>query len=1164
MDDIHALALTWDSLPSDTPLPLSISPSSAYLSERQTLRNEGDPPLIAQLTRLLATSSNQALPLPTHPLPMIEHSQLGQWCEAFCKAINQKDFIDWANAQGFDLATLRVHNSRLSVTAHGQPRVYCLADSSAWWTLANPIIYISQLLDPTELGMPYIAPVPPAGVRSFPLNLTLAFHGLPMPANRLQAQTIVEELEALQGFPGFDDNGRSKSMIYAELGQQARDFQQVADALQQLVKDQSSFNALDVYSTALYLQSDSRLARNLKEAADLLRAIIDNQDLDTTDDAPQPTYYDYQRQVLCVLSPDSGLEMNTLAPNAPDARWHRLGTLGEQLGSHLYPDRRISIVEVLQAYAIERPLNRTEVRFLSERLRNWPAPAVPVVLNSARSFGELYRYRQYIGLLNDRHALRAGLSTVIDGGNLSDADTLDIGSNVDPDTLQATVKKAYTALNTLTDHPDFLAISTQQRIDPDSHVLLSATGSVGANGLDGTWKSLTDPVMSNIELAALVPPLKQLAAKTGGYLRSRFKVTLSQALRLYHLERPETLDEARLTLQQLAVSQPLPARQGHYWRALKPLSGSQPSAWKLSVLERAQIVRITERFLTHQDVPLFEYLGQPFVAGKSIADVRAEADFLMVRLLATPLAQQLADALSNTLHWYGGHAGERTEQGSRTALILAALILSLDPEPDAFPTRINLIDWHADYFWGEGVSFVRQCIDNSLTGLGAATAALAAHLLLSEKSPHLLVRDIPDATPCLSAQAWVLYRQYVMYMERVMPGSSRQLTYSQIMFLAGLPPKGSWKRFIESREAAPPVVEWAVVNGILGPQPHYDVLAINTALDSLNQQRASLAAALETFAQPVVTVRQTALEDLRRVYPNTPLLDQPVLMYLPENSPFSEEGRFEGVYSGPLYSFVDLHSAGALDVTSTRWHSTNTAVKYREMARQFHVLTPINRLFFETFDRKLGQLKDAYGTAIGYWLSHLTLPSREALEYGLVGFFGIARRRAADVGRFGVLMYVSHYGDRKFYEIFPRHLLVRPRPDLDYEQVTQAAESGNSAAWMRFDWPAYAQGNRPAEVALTAADKDLVIRQLDNLAPAAIPAPDLFGRRVPRTFDSPRTRALTSVIVERYLLHDGEALREKARLPITLAEAVSGNDPWADYLRRYAPLVRQGLNNGGF
>lgn len=61
----------------------------------------------------------------------------------------------------------------------------------------------------------------------------------------------------------------------------------------------------------------------------------------------------------------------------------------------------------------------------------------------------------------------------------------------DPDALLAVVKGAYSLLHRLTDAPDFLKVRTRERIDPDSHVLLSASGNIGAFGLDGIWKSLS-------------------------------------------------------------------------------------------------------------------------------------------------------------------------------------------------------------------------------------------------------------------------------------------------------------------------------------------------------------------------------------------------------------------------------------------------------------------------------------------------------------------------------------------------------------------------------------------------------------------------------------------------------------------------------------------------
>lgn len=1162
MEDFRTLALTWDALPSDTALPVTLKPSTNFVSERQALRMEGDRSLIEQLTGVLAIAASQALAPPSQPVTIAAGSLLGQWSAAFGKAINGKAFRAWVDAlEGFDHESLRVHNSTLSATVGGQHRVFKLADASGWWMHANPIIFISQLIDPIELGMPPIDPQPQAQALTLPLNMALAFHGLPMPANHLQAGTIVEELEALGGFPGFDDNGRSKSVIYAELTEQARDRQQLADALERLAQDSEAFSALDIYRTRLQLKSDSRLARTLKDAAGLLQAIMDENDLGANTGTLACVYFDCQRQQLAVPTAGDEQALSFLVPANRDERWNKLLSFGNQLGIDIYPDHSLSVAAALQAYAFERPWSASAINALVGRLRQMPAPTIPVVLNARRSFAELYRYQQYVGLLNDRHMLRTALAKVIDAGALQGADGLEMPFSGDPDALQATVKKAYGQLRVLTDDPAFLALRLRERIDPSSPVVLSAAGSLGASDLDGNWASLTDAVQEQPRLAALVSQLRDVAAKAGGYLRTDTTVTLAQALKLYQLSPPRTLEEARVILQRLEVSQPLAASDRAWWRALKPSTGWQPTAWQLSTLERQQVLDISQAFMANRDGALFEALGEAGLAGKSVADVRAEADFLLVRLLASPLAQQLGENLSNTLHWHGGHASERTESGSRNALILAALILSLDPEPHLHPTRISYIDWHDDYYWGESVSFVRHQIEVSLQGLSAPVAALAAHLLLCAKSPHLLVRDIPESTPCLSSQAWVLFRQYVSYMEKVVTGSSRQLSYPQIMTLAYLNPEGGWKSFLASTEAVGPILDWAEANGVLPAQSRSGAQALNSASQALNFQRARLASTLRAFAQPIVTLRQTALEDLRKVYPDNALLETRVLMWLPQDSPFSEEGRFEDVHTGPKYSFVDLHMAGALDTTSRRWHSSNPAIKYREMAKHFHLLGRINTVFAIAFDLKLQQLKAAYGESIRYWLSHLTLPRREALEYGNVQFFSVSRRGpqgSTEVGRFGVLVYVAYFTDRHFYEFFPRQVLIRPRRDLDYSQVIQAVDNATHPAWMRFDWQAYARATPPAKVALTLVDTGLVLNKLDHDLPTAdtIPAPDSLERRVPRTLDSPRSYALTQVIVEQHLLHDSLALRQQARLPISLQAAASGSDPWADYLRGLALVHR--------
>lgn len=1157
MDDLYALAETWEPLPSDSVLATTADPVYAYLSDTQALHAEGDKALIEQLINLLNTPPGAQLPPPSQPVPIAEQSMLGRWSGAFSKAINGKTFLAWAEPQGFDFNTLRVLDSRLHVTAHGQPKVFSLADESGWWALANPIIYISRLVDPTALGMPYLGPKSGTETITLALDLTLAFHGYPMPTNRLAAMTIVEELQALQGFPAFDDNGRGKSIIRAELTQQVRDCRQLADTLEPLIRDEQNFFALDIYRTRLHLTSDSRLARSLKEAAALLQAILDENGLGGTVQAPTNAHFDFKRKLICVLANDNGQAESTLVPALPDTRWDRLVLLGEQLGIHLYPAHSVSLVDALQAYAFERPLGREAISALIQRLRDKAVPAQPVILNTTRSFSELQRFRRYVGKLNDRHTLHRVLSQVIDDGNLHGPEGLERVMTADPDALLAVVKGAYSLLHRLTDDPDFLKVRTRERIDPDSHVLLSASGNIGAFGLDGIWKSLSEAVAEHDHLVQLKRALMKVAANTGGQLRTNDIVGLAQALKLYQLPLPSTLEDARTLLQRLEIPLPLPSGPGPYWRALTSV-GAQPSAWTLSPFEREQILAISTEFMADRTGTLFGYLCQPLLDGKSAADVRAEADYLMMRLLASPTAQQLGQTLADALHWHGVHAADSSESGSRNALIFAALVLSLDPQCDAQRTGINYLDWHADYYWGESVSWVRNHIETALGGAGEPLAALATHLILSEKSPHLLVRDIPDETPYLSSHTWVLFCQYVMHMEKITPGSSRQLSYAQIMFLAFSPPKGRWKTFLGSPQAAVPILDWAVVNGVLAPRPRYNLQAVNTAIDALNAQRTRLTGSLEAFAKPVVSLRETARDDLRRVYPDNPWLDAPILMWLPDNSPFSEDRHFEGIYTGPQHSFTDLHMADRLDVTSTTWHSSHATVKYQEMAKRFHLLGRIYNVFSQAFDQKLNQLKAAYRESICYWLSQLTLPRREALEYGHIRFFSLSRpgpspRAPASVGRFGVLLQVTYLSDQHFYECFPRQLLIRPRRDLDARQLKHAVDTGTRQPWMRFDWAAYEHGDWPADLASLEANTDVLIRAFGKDLPEAIEvAPlDAQGRRVPRTLDSPRSHALAQTLLS-HLLEDGLALREKARQPITLEEAVSEHDPWADFLRNMA------------
>ncbi|MGK9418779.1 hypothetical protein ACSSUR_21915 [Pseudomonas cedrina] len=1145
MDEPYALLSTEDLSGATLPSPQA-SFSSAELRERDDLRVQGDKELIAHLLQVLKTTPGAPAPAAHTPVKVSELSLLGQWGDVFSKAFNQRDFVEWADRRGLDFNTMSVCNGVLQTSSHGQTTLqrFTLADDSRWWAVANPIIFIAQLLDPAELGLPYLGDRVSNSERSLPLDRVLAFHGYPMPANRLQVEVIVEELSTLGAFPGIDDTGLSRSLIHDELLNQQRDYRQLADALQAL-PDLDSFT---LYKTRMQLKSGSLLARTLVDAAQLLKSTVE----DTVVEVNGDYFFDHRKQLICSLpgSAQDVTQVREWLPQVPDVLWRRLLRLAEKSGTDIYPDHSVSLAGLLQAYGIERAVSNTEVAALITRLRQWPITQAPTLYAAARSLDERYIQNQYIGLRNDRHVIRKALYAVLRHGRLDGPNGLDRVIAVDPERLPVLLEPGRRKLQALVEQAEFVKIRQLEHIDPASHVLLSVVSGIGAHGLDGQWKMITGAVMADPKLAPQVRTLTVLAARMGGQLRTNKAVSLSQALRLYKVLVPTTLDEVRLAAQRWSISAPHRLYESDYWRALKPAHPAQPSGWILSEADRLRVLVVSQGFAPDPEQGLFSYLTAPVLGDKSPENIRAEADLLMIRLIATPRAQQLAGQLQRSIQWHGS---DTSPAASRSALLWAALILSLDPTAGAHPYRIHHLDWSAVDFWGEPVAYVRRQLESSFR-LAPGAAALAAHLMLCGQAPHLLVRAIPDSMPFLSTQAWILFEQYATYLERRVPGAARQLSHDEIMYQAYLPPRGGWATFLNGVHALPPIHMWAVVNGVITRQERYSSAESNLAIAALNELRARLTRALEAFASPILTQREIALQALQKVWPDNRQLTDLVLMWLPQDSVFAEDKRFENVHTGKKFSFVDLYMANRLEANSPHWHSSSPTIKYRDMAQQFHQLTPFGQVFAQRFAQDLQRLQSAYMEYLQNSLPQLSLPRREAIEFGRISFFAL-RKDAEPVGPFGLILCVSYYGDRHVYECFPKYLLLRPRRDLDYATLLQASGApGQDVSTLNFHWSAYADGVEPADSDSGQRWPGFRISQLAPVLPDIDPLPqaDAQGQRIPRSFDSPRSKALAAIVVEQHFFLRAAALREHSTVPLTLEQLGNDEDPWAEYLHRMA------------
>lgn len=1143
MDGLFVLALSPEDFSPETLPLLRAHFTTDELSEREDLRRVGDRELIAQLLTILQTTATQALPLATTPISVAEFSLLGQWREVFHMAINHGDFLDWADRRQLDFTTIRTRDGALHGQVYHQPTVhrFTLADNSGWWKVANPIIFIAQLLDPAGFGMPYIGERVSQSTRTLPLQHVLAFYGYPMPVNRLQAQVIIDELRAADAFPAIDDSGQSRSLIHGEQLNQQRDYQQLANTLQAL----APFEGLALFEKRLHLTSGSLLARSVKEAARHLKLVIEDNGAAGVQSADSGYYFDHLQQAIHVLPrhEEGETQLRELRPRTQSTHWQTLVRLADQLDVDIYPDHSLSLAACMQAYGIERVTTQAELPLLIERLRQWSPPSAPTLYAAARSLDERYIYRRFIGILNDRHSLRAALYRAFNTGTLDGPQGLDSIVAIDPETLPPTLTAGRLQLRALIEQPEFATLLVQQRVDPKGHMLLSVENGIGARGLDGSWKMLTEPVMSNERLAPMVRQLLAVAMRLGGELRTNDAISLRQALRLYHIAVPTTLEQMRLTAHRHAITVPHPMYESNYWRALNPASLSQPSGWTLSDPDRQRVIALSQTFLGTSGYHLFSYLSEPVLEGKTLTDIRAEADLLMSRLIASPRAQRLASQLAQALQWKGSEASVTGGHASRSALVWAALILSLAPDTGTTANRINGLDLTVPYFWGESVAFIRMQVECSFRGLAPGAAALAAHLMLCGKAPHLLVRDIPDSLPFLSTQTWVLFQQYATYLEQRIPGSARQMSHDEILYLAYVPHRRSWKLFLDSTQATPPILDWAVSNGILVRQAQYTAAQTNTAISALNDLRARLQAAQDTFAKSIPSPHQVALQALKEVYPQSLLLEDLVWEWSPRDA--SDSHR-----QGKKYAFVDLYMANELEATSRGWASSDDNIQYPQMARHFAQLKPFTQLFAQAFDAQLQHMQTAYVDYLQDALSALSLPRREALEFGRVEFFAL-RSGNGPIGTFGVIICAHFYRDRHVYECFPKYMLIRPRRDLEYTTLIKAATSATQAVPnIAFEWPAYATGAEPLQSAPTSIWPGLRISKLDSVLPEVenLPQADTDGHRIPRSLDSARSRALATLITEEHYLQGGTRLHALAAIPPSLDQLSHGKDPWSDFL----------------
>lgn len=1109
-----------------------------------------DPRLITHLYNELwamANTGTQGLGEPgKRAVP--QHSTLGHWLSVYRKAINAPAFLDWAKRHALKLDSLVLHSTSLQASTPTGPVTFTLDDDSGWRALANPILSVAHSIDVANLGLAYIDEAEPA----LPLASILAFHGYPLPHNRPQARQMLEELGSLQAFPLFTEQGRSLSAIHNELEQQYSDFQHLAEVLaahrDQASRENRVIDLAVLNQQRVILGSGSWLARTMDTASRQLKQLIRDYHAHALDSGqpipPSRRYYARAQEGLFPVAPANtrpSLPAGTLIDAGLGAPWHTLNQLLVQLDIEVHTNRTFSLQALLHAYDLTPATNAHELDALIYRLRQRQPPAFVPVSECAFSASDLRSHQRHIGAHNDYYSLTQALLAT--DKPLSEMDDWPV-IEVDPHTYRPFLAAAAQHLRELTQHPRFQEIASAHQLSPDSPIRLSADRRITARTRSGLRVQLQDAVQAVEGLHDLTQALFERASKTGGEISSDASATFKQLMALYRLGGLHPASRATVGTRLLRIKLRNPPLLGGYWRALQE---ALSTVQRLTATERQNILGIIATTVPEPHPNLLHYLSQAQVEDKFVPGIRAEGDYLLARILNSPRAQHLAERLGTATTWPPGDDTPLFARAHRNARTLTALLLSLDPDFSVLSNQVAGFDLMDSDNWGKRSSAVYQSLDEHLaqSGIGWLQRPLAMHLLLAGTAPELLLRGIESSAPHMSSQIWLIVRQHVLYLEHLRLGSSHEATYLDIIALSHLPTNPTRRVFLDSDAAVQFILDWAVVNGILERKAHFPPKDYRAAIKALNLQRQALIAALQSLEEPVVTLHQSALADLRWVFPNNTALEQRLLARRPGDTP-SADAR--------LYSLVELHSAAQLKHRAQQWHCPSGQIDYPSLSREFARLNDAQSLYAAAFDSQVMKIKQAYIEILCYELSQLSRAQREALEYGHLSFFTLATPTAAATApraHYGLLLRCVYQGAVQIFEVFATQFLIVARQDLseDHHNAFTSTEP-DAVIQLPFDLSAHLSGTVPIADAVSRVRLRPLAQQLP-----AVPAPqDQPLPLVPNTLNSPRTDEIASLIVDRHLMSASQALSDALNVPLTLAQVTQGPDPWAQFLASLAPL----------
>ncbi|WLG47580.1 hypothetical protein [Pseudomonas sp. FP1740] len=614
------------------------------------------------------------------------------------------------------------------------------------------------------------------------------------------------------------------------------------------------------------------------------------------------------------------------------------------------------------------------------------------------------------------------------------------------------------------------------------------------------------------------------AKLTGGWVTSTEKITISQWLRFHGLPLPASVESAKELIDLLNVTTlPAPSPYGNYWALLSP---PKDSPFELTEQNRALIRDVIEEE-TGGELPLVLLYGHALKLESFSADkLPTSQGYRLTRLIDIAVSSaNNGHAFMTALGWFAEENGPKPTEQFIEQLMIAVMLLDLDPELDSANTSFAGFDLYSKRYLLLSPSAVRTQLEQHLVSqlkLDAMIAPLVAELVLGGMAPEYLADELPSNLR-IGTPAWVVFTQAVHFAEAITPGVSRSMAYQHLLGFARASQLTPELKAVFAAHSADPVITWALMNDLISrdSEGNLNQQAVTVAMDEYKQHADMMTSALIDLGKPLPHRKALALKELKSQVPDCD----------PEELLVKHRGMGGG--AGRRVSVVDLYLGDELHTQDwDRAKGTSIYQSFPDLADMY----PVADLSQQAIHNHHNSMTEALSAIINVTFSQLSPTDRLFIEDGHLGIYcvqeytttrftnipnptGVVRPATpipGKTGRYGVLICAVLDSALRCYQLFPMRTECVYSEELSEVFRPLFMPSGSAAATFvnhkqhlegRLDIQAYRANTAPRSYSKSA----FFIRKTGEFNPssasAAPPSPN-------RYFRSTRKEAISDLIAK--------------------------------------------------